>query len=285
VADFIPIGLRGVAFAATLQAAGIPIFLFLFEKNLDHAARPIRLLAVSSAVIGLFLTIGHTLVEPARLAGELRGIFDGSLQAMLLSSDSGTAAAVRVLGLGLVVGGWFKPSRFGALTALIGAALIVASFAFMGHTATSDFRWLLAPLLIVHLMVIAFWFGALWPLAAATRHERPELAGLLIEEFSRLAIRLVPILFLAGLVLSVVLLQSLSNLSTPYGILLLTKVAGFSILMMLAAANKWRFGPRIVGGDLVAVRSFRRTVLAEWVLIVGVVTVTATMTALYSPAH
>jgi hypothetical protein len=60
----------------------------------------------------------------------------------------------------------------------------------------------------------------------------------------------------------------------------LAKVGGFTALIALAALNKWRFGPRIAAG---AAAAFRRGVAVEWVLIAAVLTVTATMTTLFSP--
>ena len=44
--------------------------------------------------------------------------------------------------------------------------------------------------------------------------------------------------------MAVLLLPNLSALSEPYGKLLIAKVVGFALLMGLAAANKWRLGPR-----------------------------------------
>ena len=195
MADLVAIGLRALSFVVVLQAAGVPLFLWLFGDDLRRSARPIAALAGRTAVIGLLLTIAHQIIEPARLAGGLRGIFDGPLQATLLGSEVGTTTSVRVLGLALVALGWLKSSRLGTAAALAGGTLIVVSFAFMGHTATHDVRWLLASLLILHLLIIAFWFGGLWPLYLASRHEELVTSGLIIERFSRFAVRLVPALF------------------------------------------------------------------------------------------
>jgi putative copper export protein len=279
----IAIGLRALAFAAALQAAGIPIFLYLFDKDLDRASDRIGALATRTAAIGFLFTLGTAIFEPARLAGEIAGILDASLHTLLLSTDWGTAIALRLLGLGMIAGGGLRPSRFGTLAALIGTTLVIASFAFMGHTATDDGRWLLSVLLIVHLLLLAFWFGALWPLLISLRQESSSLASLLIEQFSRLAFRLVPIVFVAGLAMAAVLLPDLPSLLRPYGLLLLLKIGGFSLLMGLAAANKWRFGPGVRRGDHASLQALRVSVLAEWALIVAVIAITATMTGLFSP--
>lgn len=282
VADALAIGLRALSFIAALHTAGVPLFLWLFGENIGHAARPIAQLGRRSAIAGLLLVVAYQLIEPARMVGALGGIADGAMQALLLASDAGTATAVRVFGLALVALANVT-SRFGAATALVGATLIVASFTFTGHTAAHDQRWLLIALLILHLLIVAFWFGSLLPLYLACRHEDVRTNRRLVGRFSALAIRLVPVIFLAGLAIAIILMPSLASLGTPYGMLLLAKIAGFALLMGLAALNKWRFGPAIEAGNSAAARALRRSVLTEWVLIAAVLAATATMTALFSP--
>ena len=53
--------------------------------------------------------------------------------------------------------------------------------------------------------------------------------------------------------------------------------------MLLAALNRWRYGPALASGDAVTFRAFKRTLLAEFILISGVLAVTAALTTLYSP--
>jgi putative copper resistance protein D len=285
VADFVVIALRGLAFAAALQAAGVPIFLALFGGGLERSARSVRVIGLLTALTGLGLTLLHMLAAPARLTGELGGMLDGSLQAMLLGSDFGTAAAIRLLGLGLLVGGWLGTAGFADAARLIGLTLVTASFAFMGHTAADPDRWLLAPLLIVHLLVVSFWLGSLGPLRAAARLEPISVTARIVERYSRTAVWLVPLILVAGVAMAGLLLEGFAALASSYGLLLLAKLAGFTVLMGLAAANKWRFGPGIAGGSPSALRAFRRTVEIEWLLIVAVIVATAVMTALFSPGH
>jgi putative copper export protein len=91
-------------------------------------------------------------------------------------------------------------------------------------------------------------------------------------------------LFVAGLALTVLLLGSLAALASPYGRLLLVKIGAFALLMIFASLNKWRLAPRIARGEKRALILFRYSVLAEWLLIAAVLSVTAVMTSLYSPS-
>jgi putative copper resistance protein D len=279
------LAVRALAFVAALHAAGVPLFLFLFEESLPRVREAVRLLAVRSAWIGIALVVLYELGEPARLTGDLAGVLDLSLQGALLESPLGTATAIRVAGLLCVAVGCVYWARRGALLASIGSTLVVASFAFMGHTAEEERRWLTASALIVHLSVVAFWFGSLLPLNAASRLESLETNARLIERFSHVAVRSVPAIFAAGAVLSAALLPSLASLRTGYGALLLCKVAGFSALMAAAAYNRQRLGPAVKAGRPRALARFGQVVLAEWVTIAVVVALTATMTGAFSPAH
>lgn len=285
MADFIAIGVRALGFIAALQAAGVPLFLWLFGDVLARSSGAVRRIGASTAVAGLLLAIAYQVLEAGRLTGELAGVFDGSMQRLLLVSDLGAATAVRVLGLLLVALVGFTSSRFRTAAALTGSALVVASFVLMGHTAADPRRWLLAALLIVHLMLVVFWFGALWPLHLVTRRETPAASGQIVARFSKIAVGWVPVIFFAGLAMSMLLLPSLASLITPYGNSLLAKATGFALLMALASVNKWRLGPLMRDGDRNAAAAFRRSLAVEWALIACVLAVTAVMTALFSPAH
>lgn len=263
----------------------MPFFLFLFEGWLPRAHERVRLLAVRSAWIGFALAILYELSEPIRLVGDLGGLIDASLQGALLESPLGTATAIRAVGLLCIAGGCLNWRRRGAMVALLGSMLVVVSFAFMGHTADGEQRWLTAVALIVHLVVVAFWFGSLLPLYLARRQEDLATNGQLIERFSYIAVRIVPAIFVAGLLLATILLPSLASLRTNYGFLLISKVAGFMALMTIAAYNKHRLGPLIKAGRPTALTLFGRVVLAEWLTIAVIVAVTATMTGVFSPTH
>jgi putative copper export protein len=283
--DFVIVAVRALSFLAVLQAAGSTLFLWLFADEIDGARQRISTFSGRAALAGLVLTLAYQALLPTQLTGTLAGALDGGLQAALWGSDPGTATAVRTLGLILLLPAWRSWTRSSSAAALAGGTLIAVSFALIGHTTHDPRRWILAVLLISHVMAVTFWFGALVPLHIVNQRESAASAVRLIDSFSRLATRLVPCLFVAGLAMSAALLPSLASLGTAYGALLLTKIAGFAILMMLASLNKWRLAPLIGTGDADARRAFRRSVLAEWLLIAGVLSVTATMTALFSPGH
>ena len=281
--DVLSVLLRMVGLALLFQAAGAALFAAAFGRSLTSSLPSIHRLGQAAALAALVALTGHYLIEPARMAGELAGMFDMSLQRMVLSSSGAAAFALRIVGLALIALGLRHATGRFVMLSVVGAIVAVISFPLTGHVSTHPDRWLLTPLLLIHLLVVAFWFGALWPLAVVSARESPETAGRVIEAFSAAAIWLVPLILLAGTASAALLLSSLAALLQPYGELLLTKLVLFAVLMVFAALNRWRFAPAIAVAGPAAASRFRRSVLAEYVLICAVFAVTAVMTTFFSP--
>ncbi len=283
--DALVIGLRAIGFVALFQAAGAALFLALYR---EHAARPwadeLRLVARIAALIALVAAVLHYVLTPARMAGDFGSTFDPALESLLLRSSSGSAHIVRVVGLAILLLSLDRASKLNTWVASSGAALALLSFLLMGHTVIHEQRFLLAPLLLIHVVVAAVWLGALAGLYLAAR-EDGTASGPLVARFSAHATSVVPALFVCGFLMSVVFIRSFGELATPYGAMVLGKSLGFAVLMALAAQNKWRFGPRMLAGDAGAVPALQRTIAWEWGVIAVVLVATAVMTSVYAPEH
>jgi putative copper resistance protein D len=307
--DILSVILRALSFVLQLQAAGAVFFAAAFGPALTVSLKGIRTLARWTALAAILAVAAQYALESARMAGDMSGVFDPSLQGMAWASTTGGSFAVRILGLLLIVAGmraapgriaadrFFsspvprpRPVAFGRFSArgftivgVTGAVLVAVSFTLTGHTASDGRRWLLAPLLLAHLLIVAFWFGALWPLCLITLRESRDRMARVIALFSAAAVWLVPLILVAGLAMAALLLPNSAALLQPYGEILIAKVVLFAVLLGLAALNKWRFGPAIERGDLQAARGFRRSTISEYVLIAAVLAVTAVMTTFFSP--
>jgi len=283
--DALVISLRAIGFVALFQAAGAALFLALYERETARvAADRLRLVARIAALVALIAAVLHYVLTPARMAGSFGSTFDPALESLLLRSNSGTAHIVRVVGLAILLLALDRASRINTWAACVGAGLALLSFALMGHTVIHPQRWILAPMLLVHVAVAAVWLGALAGLYIAAREDGTASATL-VARFSSHAGWAVPLIFVCGLVMSVILIRSLAEVATPYGAMVLGKSLGFAALMALAAQNKWRFAPRLLAGDVGAVPPLQRAIKAEWVLIAAVLVGTAVMTSLYAPEH
>jgi putative copper resistance protein D len=281
--DVVSVVLRALSFVLLFQAAGVAMFAAIFGRRLASSEASVRRLGQAAAIGAAVLVAGHYTMEAARMAGQMSGMWDPALQAMAWNSPARAALICRLLGLLLIAAGLQRANVRWTMVALGGALLATGGFTLTGHTVVNAHRGVLAGLLLIHLLVVAFWFGALWPLYIASLRETPARAADLVNRFTAVATWLVPVIFVAGIAMALWLLPNLAALSEPYGELLIGKVLGFTLLMGLAAANKWRLGPALVDGLVPSGRWFRRSVAAEYVLIVAVLSITAVMTSFFSP--
>jgi copper resistance protein D len=276
--DALSLALRAISFVLLLNAAGIPLFLAFFGRVSQDILPTVARLGVSLAVAALVFVTAHHLLEAARMTGDMTGLTDADMQMTALRSSEGTAFVVRAVGLVCILLALIKTPS--AAVGPIGALLVLVSFTLTGHTSVTPHRLIAASLLVGHLLIVVFWLGALWPLYIAATRDPTATGARLVDAFSRTAMALVPLILVAGVCLGALLIPDLSAFKQPYGALLLTKAVLFALLMVLAALNKWRFGPALRLG---AARAFRQTVIVEYILICAVLAVTATMTTLYSP--
>jgi copper resistance protein D len=281
--DALSVVLRALSFVLLFQAAGAAIFVAIFGRRLASSRATVHRLGQAAALAAIVAVAGHYALEAARMAGEMSGMWDPALQSMAWNSSARAALICRLLGLLLIAVGLRGTGGRWTIVAAGGAALATGAFTLTGHTSVNVHRGALAALLMLHLLVVAFWFGALWPLYVASLCETPARAADLIERFTAVATWLVPVILAAGIAMAVLLLPNVSALSEPYGELLIAKVVGFALLMGLAAANKWRLGPALAHEPGQSGRWFRRSVATEYVLIAAVLTITALMTTFFSP--
>src|SRR6185295_17262509 len=90
-------------FVCALQSGGIALFGALFEVEATAVRDDIRRFGRRLAVVAALLVLLHYGLEPARMAGELSGIRDPSLQKLAALSGVALAAMLRIIGLAFVV--------------------------------------------------------------------------------------------------------------------------------------------------------------------------------------
>ena len=240
--DLLSVIIRSAGFVLLFQAAGAALFIALFTSRLVASVGIIRRLAIGSAWAGVVFVGVHLWLDAARMSGEFAGMLDPSMLRLALNSSSASAQAMQMAGL-LVIASGSVSTRYGKVFSVLGALLAVSGFILTGHTSVHPWRVVLAPLLMLHLLIVAFWFGSLLPLWIVSRREPIALAATVLEKFSRLATWLVPLIALAGLIMAGVIARGVPPLAEPYGALLLTKLVAFAALMGFAALNKWRLVP------------------------------------------
>src|SRR5690349_8019760 len=183
-----------------------------------------------------------------------------------------------LIAIGVMAIAWYAWKSPGILMARVLTTLSMAgvglSLATSGHAATASPQWLTRPSLFLHGVAVAYWIGALAPLAAMAHRRNDDLPRVL-KQFSGLAVPLVGLLVLSGLVLSVFQLGSLHALiETQYGILLSIKLSLVIVLLGLAALNRLVCTPAVIA-DRKNTRPLLGAIVLECVLVVGILAVVA----------
>jgi putative copper resistance protein D len=282
-ADVVSVILRAAALVLLLQASGGAVFLHLFHAELGTCRELLRPRVRIVALWAMLAIAAQYAQEAARLSGELSGVFDPTLQRMVLGSPTATVAALRTGALVLIIASLTRAGSWHRALAAIGALLTAGSFILVGHTSVHSARAALAAALVVHVLAVLFWLGALWPMYRLSRPETLGTLGPLVRRFSVIAVWIVPCILIAGAVLAFALIGSLQALKDPYGVTILIKLAAFVGLMVLASANKWRLGPALGRAEPWAIRPFRHSVATEYVAIVCILCLTAVLTTFLSP--
>jgi copper transport protein len=177
------------------------------------------------------------------------------------------AIAAMLLALMALRSAWY--ARAFAAIGFVGVGL---SLAVTGHAATAPPELLTRPAMFVHGLAVAFWIGALAPLA--TLLSKPTAATLqLLNRFSRIAMPVVAALALTGVTLAIIQLEGLSALvETSYGLILSVKLALVLVLLALAALNRYRLTPALAK-DRGAASALKRSIVLEWGAALGILAV------------
>lgn len=269
---------RALTYGASLMAAGGALFLVLFGGYTVVDTAALRRGTALAVVAAALSTVAGALLQSMILTGDLP---DVPQLGSLLASGIMTSGLLRLGGLAVVAVGLLQPGSL-PLLGVPGALMVTGSFALTGHTVPHGSAWLGA-LLIFHLMAAAFWIGAFWPLAAATRHADRGGIVRLMTRFSGIATVLVPALVVAGLVMGWRLSGGWTALTTTaYGLALLAKIAAVAAMLGLAAFNKLRFAPALERDEDAPAR-LRRSILAEGAVAAGVFALTAALTSVPPP--
>jgi putative copper resistance protein D len=241
---------------------------------------------------------------PESLHGEILETVLGSTQfGHLFLARAGLGSVLALASWKLLRTGW-QSRRFCSplerVAGIIAAALLI-SFAETGHAAASGggaFLWnIIADSL--HLLAASIWPAGLLPfamfLARARRFKNASAFPLIsksVVRFSTISLVTVGVLTATGVVNGALLVGSLGALfHTPYGQVLCVKLALFSIVIGLAAWNRFCILPLLIfrasdpaGHDVrPSFKRLRTLVLTEFSLCVGIVLVVSVLGTLPPP--
>jgi copper transport protein len=169
-------------------------------------------------------------------------------QAGLYTSYGLTALAAIIALLAGVFARAEESSGAARVLSLVGVIGVGLALSLSGHASTAAPQLLSRPAVFLHAVCVTFWIGSLLPLYLAVRTAEarvPPSAGAELKRFSRAIPLGIVLLVASGLWLAFAQLDRIAALwTTSYGQVLVGKLACVTLLLGLAAANRYRLVPK-----------------------------------------
>lgn len=279
---------RWLAYVGVMLTGGVLVFAMLVHPHpLEDRGALDRLLVVGAATMAVG-SVAQLVVRTVVVSGDgISGMFD--VDAMAIVADGGLvpAATIRIAAATLAfaasrTGTWHRLGGpgFVGLTAAIGAVL---SFQLTGHTASSEPAVLVRLADAVHVGAAAVWTGGVASLlvVVAGRRRASRRVDVLAARFASVAAASVVLVGLAGLALTVIALDTPTQLwTTGYGRVLLAKLAVVGVIGAIGAVNHFSVVPRLAGGAGTADGALHRLLRVEVAAFATAVVLTSALVGL-----
>jgi putative copper export protein len=279
--DGVTVLLRAGYYAATLGAAGLVMFGLGYDHRLNDAERSaLRRRVLIAAALGIALSVAALMLRVLVLSGGDR-LGDVEIWTAVMRSRIGDAFYVRIAGL-VALMAYASGRPAGRYIAVAGVIGVVASYAAMGHSMLYRPRQEIAALVMIHLALVAWWIGALMPLAMVARRDEVVAAAALIADWSRLALGAVALTIISGGLL-IWHLAPRPDLITGswWGNGLIAKLLLVAVLLGLAAFHKLRLTPALARGEFEAGERLARSIRIEMLLVLLVFWAAAEMVSVH----
>jgi copper transport protein len=250
------IGAGGAFFAAWMQPSAV--------QGPESVTVAASIVGLAALVLSVGLQ-GLDVLDAAAFALATPGTWMSGMQGSFGHSVVIAAAALMLGLLSLKLRG--TAARATSLAALIGVGIALAA---TGHAAAASPRALTATSVFLHGVSLAFWLGALVPLAFVLGGSRDQATHALTR-FSRSIPFVIAALLVSGILLAIVQISRVDALwTTEYGLILAAKIVLVLTLLVIALWNRLRLTPAIAQGAEPPRRWMQRSIVAELVLVVAI---------------
>lgn len=274
--------------------AGYTFFRQIFEHNESHNNSVIANLKWIRASIFVALIANGVwfFASTGAMAEEgIQGALDPDMLAIIWDSSVGDGTLLRGLGLVLAIFAITSHLKFKSVAlsnsikqSSLGLSLVLLSYTFSLFGHVSELGVFEKVLLMLHVLVMAWWFGALFPLKQACHEPDYEQLYSLMDKFGRQASIAVSLLLIAGLWLAFQLVGNVEELfSSSYGQTLLLKLALVTSILGIAAKHKLKLVPQLKNND--GREALSKSISIEMVVAFAILSVTAGLTSVVGPAN
>ncbi|HET7735521.1 MAG TPA: copper resistance protein CopC [Nocardioidaceae bacterium] len=264
---------QGATYLALFVAAGLAMFWFWvlggIPPELHERLLPVAGPAAVLAVLGALVQVPLTALYQQGLG--VSNLFDVGSWSDVVGRDELVASALVVVGS--LLGAEYLRGR-NAVGSLAGFFLAAVGLAFVGHTRSSGTTGVMVASDLVHLCAGAAWVGGLFGLVLTLHRLDPSRGAEVLARFSMIAGGLVALVAASGSLMAWRILRSWDGIvDSPFGRLLVVKVAIVLVVLAVATMNRFWLLPRFVqgGGDS---DLLRRTVRLEAAGLIAVLLLT-----------
>ena len=270
--------LKVLLYVASFGSVGRFLFSLHFGKQLTEKQQVYcDYLAYRSTLIGAVTSLVIILSVAGNLGGDLASVIDLLMLRLALESKSGVGYSAAFAGFAVMLIAHNLKKNNKRIGLIIGSVAVLFSFTMSGHSQVGGVLTQL--LLMVHLLGIAFWLGALFPFRCICLQSDTSNLGGLAHRFGVLAMGYVGLLLIAGLGYAYLLLGDVSLMfTTLYGNVLLIKIVLVVALLSLAALNKFKLVPSLEINPSQAVRRFQSSLQCEIALALVIITASGLLT-------
>ena len=259
-------------------SVGTYIYLIHFNRFLENKQKSYCFSLIKrSSIIGCIISFLSFLSIPGNMGGDLKSIIDPELIQLTLETISGKAALLSLLGFIIIYFSCLKQSIVFYLLSVVGISSLLLSFVMFGHSTKHGLVGQF--LIIIHLVGLSYWIGALLPLRKMCNFIDKEKLKIVAHLFGIYAIGYVGVLITAGLIFSYILLGNISALiSTDYGNILLIKMIVVSTLLSLGAINKFKIIPNLSIDQNLGLKRLKKSIQTEILCVLLIFFLTSLLT-------
>ena len=254
----------------------------ILQRSIDRYWSILILSGIGIAMSYFFVQVGGFVEEG------FEGILNMEYAIMLWQSSMGDAVNYQVLGFLLIWLSKFVYQWWGAINPkikkeylsipvfLIGVFFLARSFSMVGHTA--EYGLIFQLILSLHVICVAWWIGALFPLRRACQLLNTQSLFRLMDRFGKWASVVVTLLISSGATIVILFAKgSLDIFKTNYGLILLAKFLMVGFILLFALYHKLKLVP-LLKQEANVHTVLRRSITKEIVIALLILVITATLT-------